>query len=146
MFLLRKKSKTRICEEESKMSLLRKQSSIQAKDNYDKGFSKMKMDKETEQSIAQLQMLEQNMQATVMQKQSFQAQLLEIENALKELEGSKKEVFKIVGSLMIESSKEDLKKDLSNKKELFELRVSNLEKQEKKIKEKAEQLQAANFQ
>jgi len=104
---------------------------------------KMKMDKETEQSIAQLQMLEQNMQATIMQKQSFQAQLLEMENALKELEGSKKEVFKIVGSLMIESSKEDLKKDLSNKKELFELRVSNLEKQEKKIKEKAEQLQAA---
>lgn len=101
------------------------------------------MDKETEQSIAQLQMLEQNMQATIMQKQSFQAQLLEMENALKELEGSKKEVFKIVGSLMIESSKEDLKKDLSNKKELFELRVSNLEKQEKKIKEKAEQLQAA---
>lgn len=101
----------------------------------------MKMNKETEQSIAQLQMLEQNMQTTMMQKQSFQAQLLEIENALKELEESKKEVFKIVGSLMIEGNKEDLKKDLSNKKELFELRVSNLEKQEKKIKEKAEQLQ-----
>ena len=101
------------------------------------------MDKETEQSIAQVQMMEQNMQTTVMQKQSFQAQLLEIENAIKELQESKKEVFRIVGSLMIEGNKEDLKKDLNNKKEIFELRVSNLEKQEKKIKEKAEQLQAA---
>ena len=88
-----------------------------------------------------MQVLEQNLQATMMQKQTFQAQLLEIENAIKELETSKKEVFKVVGNLMVEATKEDLKKDLSNKKELFELRVNNLEKQEKKIKDKFEEIQ-----
>ena len=145
------------------MSLLWKQDFIQTKINAYEGYSKMKMNKETEQNIAQLQVLEQNLQTTLMQKQQFQAQLqileqnlqntmmqkqqfqaqlLEIENAIKELEGSKKEVFKIVGNLMIASEKNELKKDLENKKEMFDLRVSNLEKQEKKIKDKFEQIQA----
>ena len=42
-----------------------------------------------ENKIAQLQMIEQNIQNVLMQKQTFQSQLIEVENALEEIEKSK---------------------------------------------------------
>ncbi len=101
----------------------------------------MDVSKETEKDIAQLQVLEQNIQALMMQRQNFQMQLTEVENALKELESTKEKPFKLVGNIMVESTKEDLKKDLSSKKEVLELRIKNYESQEEKIKKKVEELQ-----
>ena len=101
----------------------------------------MKIPKETEQKIAQLQLLEQNLQNFLIQKQAFQTKLIELENALKELEKTKNTVYKIVGTIMVASKKEDLKKDLKSQKEIIELRIKNLEKQEEKIKEKAKETQ-----
>lgn len=97
--------------------------------------------KETEEKINQLQLYEQSMQNFLVQRQQFQAQLLEIESALKEIEGTK-EVYKIVGNIMVSSNKEDIKKELSSKKDMFELRIKSLEKQENQIKEKAKKLQS----
>ena len=96
--------------------------------------------KETEQKIAQLQLHEQGLQNILIQKQQFQAQSIEIESALKELEATK-EAYKIVGNLMVASKKEDLKKDLESKKETVNLRIKTLEKQETQIKERAKKLQ-----
>lgn len=96
--------------------------------------------KETEQKIGQLQMLEQNMQASLMQKQQFQTQLIEIESALSELKNTNR-AYKIVGNIMLDSKKEDLVADLSQKKEMFELRTKSLEKQEEQFKAKAKKLQ-----
>ncbi len=98
------------------------------------------MQKETEKKIAQLQMLEQNLQNTLMQKQRFQSDLLEAENALKEID-SAEEVYKIVGNIMISKKKEDLKKELSSKKEIINIRIKNLEREETKAREKASALQ-----
>ena len=100
------------------------------------------VDKETEQKIGQLQLMEQNLQNFLMQKQSFQTQLYEIDNALQELEKTKDKTYKIVGTVMIASKKEDLIKDLKEKKSVVELRIKSLEKQEKALKEKASQIQA----
>jgi len=98
------------------------------------------MEKETEQKISQLQLLEANMQQFARQKQQFQAQLLEIESAMKELQKTEK-AFKIVGNIMIENSKEDLNKDLKSKQDLLNIRIGTMEKQEKTLKDKAEKLQ-----
>lgn len=100
------------------------------------------MNKETQQKIAQLQMMEQNIQTFMNQRQNFQAQQLEIDNALKELESSKGDCYKMVGSIMIATEKEKLKKDLQSRKEVVELRLKNIKKQEDSIKEKAEKLQS----
>ena len=86
-------------------------------------------------------MIEQNIQNLLMQKQTFQSQLMEINNALEELEKCKGRTYKIVGAVMIDSDKEGLKKDLSSKKEVVELRIKNLEKQENQFKEKASKMQ-----
>ncbi len=96
----------------------------------------MTLPKETEQKIEQLQMLEQNLRTFTMQRQQFQAQLMEIDSALGEISTSR-EVFKIIGGVMVATTKEDVKKDLDRKKEMLDLRIKTLEKQEEKIKEKA---------
>lgn len=100
------------------------------------------MDKETEQQISQLQLLEQNLQVFQAQKQNFQAHLFEVENALKEVENAKGQAYKIVGAIMVSSDPEKLKRDLESKKEVLELRIKNIRKQEDSVKEKAEKLQA----
>ncbi len=100
------------------------------------------VDKDTEQKIGQLQLMEQNLQNFLMQKQSFQTQLFEIDNALQELEKTKDKTYKIVGTVMIASKKEDLITDLKEKKSVVELRIRSLEKQEKALKDKAGQIQA----
>lgn len=99
------------------------------------------VEKETEKKISQLQMMEQGMQSFLLQKQQFQAQLVEVESALKELEKAK-EAYKIVGNIMVRSDKDELEKDLKKKKEIVELRIKTLEKQESQIKEKASAVQA----
>lgn len=93
-----------------------------------------------EEGIQRLQLLEQNMQAVSMQKQQFQAQLFEVEGALKELSSSNN-AFKIVGGIMISTDKESLSRELESKREILEVRVEALEKQEKQLKEKAKKLQ-----
>ena len=97
------------------------------------------MENETQESINQLQLIEQNVHAIAMQKQQFQSQLFELESALNELEKTDS-AYKIVGNIMIKAGKEDLKKDLLQKKEIVDLRLSNLEKQEKELKDKEKKL------
>ena len=99
------------------------------------------MDKETENQIKELQIFEQNLQAVLMQKQAFQLELSEIENALEELSKTKeKEVYKIVGNIMVKSSKEDILKDLRQKKDMISIRLKSIDAQEKNIEENAEGL------
>lgn len=99
----------------------------------------MSLNEKAQESVSRLQVLEQNLQAVNSQKQQFQAQQFEIDGALKEVKSTEK-AFKIVGGVMIESSKDELQKELEGKKELLDLRVQTLEKQEKQLKEKAKGL------
>lgn len=98
------------------------------------------MEKETEEKIGRMQLMEQNIQNFLMQKQQFQAQMIEITSALDELEPAET-AYKIIGNVMVLSNKEKLKKDLEQKKEMMELRIKSIEKQETEIKDKAKKLQ-----
>ena len=99
------------------------------------------MDKDTDQKIAQLQLMEQNIQNILAQKQSFQAQELEVDNALDEIEKTKGNVYKIIGGVMVSSDKNKVRAELKSKKEIIELRVKNIEKQENLIKDKMSKMQ-----
>jgi prefoldin beta subunit len=98
------------------------------------------MNEENLRKIQELQMLEQNLQSLILQKQAFQFEENEIINALEELKTSGEEVYKIVGQVMIKSNKQDLEKDLKSKRELVQLRLKNIEKQENVIRERAVKL------
>jgi len=91
-------------------------------------------------NIAQLQILQQNLQNIMMQKQQFQQELVELESALKELPKSSQS-YQIVGKLMIAKSREDLEKDLQERKEVIDLRIKNFDTQEKQLKESLEETQ-----
>ena len=101
----------------------------------------MDVSKETEQKIGQLQMFEQSLQNFLGQKQQFQVQLVEVESALSEL-GNTDKAYKIVGNIMVETDKNELKSDLLSKKEMLELRIKTMEKQESQVREKASNLQS----
>lgn len=101
----------------------------------------MDMTNETQQKISQLQMLEQNMQTFLVQKQQIQSQLVEIDSALKELEKAEKS-YKIIGNIMVSSDRHELETDLKNKKEMLEIKLKSIEKQEGKIREKSQSLQS----
>ncbi len=90
--------------------------------------------------LAQLQTIEQNLTSLLLQKQQLQAQLTEIENALKELENVEN-AYRIVGNIMIKKNKEELMEELKKEKEFIELRIKTITTQEEKLKEKAQSLQ-----
>ena len=98
------------------------------------------VDKESEENIMQLQLLEQNIQNFLMQKRQFQVQLSEVDSALENLKDANK-AYKIVANIMIDSKKDVLENELKQKKEVLELRIKNLEKQEERIREKSQKLQ-----
>ncbi len=83
-----------------------------------------------EQKIQEMQILEQRLQNTLMQKQAFQMELAETNSALKEMEKAGEEVYKIIGQLMIKSEKGKIQEELANKKKILELRIKTFEKQE----------------
>ena len=94
-----------------------------------------------DKKIQEMQMLEQNLQNLLFQKQAFQMELSETKSALKEIGNSGDEVFKIIGQLMIKTDKAKTKEELSNKEKIIALRIKSIEKQETPIAKKLEDLQ-----
>jgi prefoldin beta subunit len=100
----------------------------------------MDIDKETQQKIKQLQVFEQNFQTILMQKQAFQMELTETENALSEIAKSKGDIYKMIGQIMIKTDKNKVESELKRKQELLSLRLKTLEKQESELTEQLEDL------
>lgn len=96
--------------------------------------------KEHNQKIEEMQILEQNLQSLLYQKQAFQMELSETQSSKKEIEGAEDDVFKIIGQIMIKSDKKKILDDLSSKEKLLELRIKSIEKQENSLLEKLESL------
>jgi prefoldin beta subunit len=89
----------------------------------------------------EFQLLQQRLALFATQKQQLQLQLAELEHALAELNSAKPPVYELVGEILVEKSPENLKKSLQERKDDIELRISAIEKQENKTKEKVQELQ-----
>lgn len=100
----------------------------------------MDLDKATEEKIEEIQNVERNLQAILMQKQTIQVEVNEASNAVEEVKKSKEEVYKVIGNIMLRSSPEEILKELEEKKKLLNLRLGAIEKQEKILETKAEKL------
>ena len=102
--------------------------------------SNNKMSDEKNKNIQEVQFLEQNLQNLLFQKQAFQMELTETQSALKEIENSQDDSYKLIGQLMIKISKSKIKEELSDKEKILNLKIKNFEKQEKYLSEKLEQI------
>ena len=95
-----------------------------------------------EELMNEMQMQTQQLQSTMAQKQSLMVQSHEVEKALEYLENVNDEkIYKSIGPMIIETTKDISKKELEETKEDMELRVKTLDSQEEKLKEKLKETQ-----
>ncbi|VVC01487.1 Prefoldin subunit beta [uncultured archaeon] len=95
---------------------------------------------ELQKQLTEFQDIQRQMQLIYAQKQQLTMQVQEIKIAQEELSKSEKGVYRYVGSIMIETSKADAGADLKDKLELFEMRLTVLDKQENKLKPRMDEL------
>lgn len=96
------------------------------------------------EQVSRLQQLQQNLQAIMMQKQQMEVEGVETDRALEELKkaGADDAVYKAAGSVMIKAKKDEVVKELEEKKELSTTRAKVLEKQEARVKENLKEVEA----
>jgi len=105
-------------------------------------MTEIKLTPETQQILMEMQTFQQQMQTVLIQKESLSIQSMEINKALEELKkATTEDVYKAVGPILIKSTKKDLDKELTEKKETIDLRLKSLQKQEDRIKEKLKEIQ-----
>ena len=92
-----------------------------------------------EEKIQNLQLVEHSLNQLLLQKQTFQAQLAELESAQAELHKTDL-AYKIVGNVMVKADRVALEAELKDKAEVLALRIKNIERQESAEREKAERL------
>jgi prefoldin beta subunit len=95
------------------------------------------------EQLTRLDSLQQNLQSVTMQKQQIEAELAEAEKTLEELvkvaEGE--QIYKYVGSLLVKVSKEEITKELEEKKDISNTRNLVLNKQQGRLKDNIKELQ-----
>lgn len=98
------------------------------------------MKENSDKKIQEINILEQNLQNLLFQKQAFELELDETNSALNEIEKSGDEVFKIIGQLMIKTEKLKIKNELAEKKKILSMRIQSFEKQESYLREKIDKI------
>ena len=93
--------------------------------------------------LAQLQQLQQQAQAVMTQKTQIEGLIRETEAALKELEMSPDDavIYKSVGELLFRADKAKLTEELKERKDMMDIRLKTMVKQEERIQGRFTQLQ-----
>jgi len=105
-------------------------------------MAEIKLSPEAQQLLIELQTFQQQTQTVLLQKESLSIQNMEIDKALEELKKTEHDdVYKVVGPILIKSTKKELDKELSEKKETIDIRIKSLQKQEVRLKEKLKETQ-----
>src|SRR5208283_4202558 len=88
------------------------------------------------EQLARFEQLQQNLQAILASKQQIDAESSEVDRAIVELKKATETdaVYKSAGNILIKSKKEDLMKDLEERKELSSTRATVLGKQEQRVR------------
>jgi prefoldin beta subunit len=93
--------------------------------------------------LAQLQQLQQQAQAVLTQKAQIEGLVRETEAALREMEksGDDAVIYKSVGDLLFRAEKQKLVEELKDRKDMMDLRLKTMAKQEERIQGRFTQLQ-----
>ncbi|PKG32240.1 prefoldin subunit beta [Methanoregula sp.] len=94
--------------------------------------------------LAMLQQVQQQLQTILQQKAQFEMAVREAKRAQEEIADSPEDavMYMSVGTVMMQKKKDVVNTKLAEKVETLELRIKSLEKQEKLLQGKFEQLQA----
>ena len=96
-----------------------------------------------QEKLTRLQQLQNTMQQLILQKQRLDLELSESEQALKTLEdvSSDAKVYKSAGAILVEKKKDDVVRELKERREFLEMRSKVLVKQEGNTRERLTSLQ-----
>ena len=94
--------------------------------------------------IAMLQQVQQQLSTIMQQKMQYEMMEKEAKKAQEELKDIPEDanVFVTIGSVMMQQDREKVVADITEKIDTFELRIKSLDRQEKALQSKLEQLQA----
>ncbi len=101
-------------------------------------MAEVEIPKQVQDKLMQFENMQKQLQLISMQRQQTLRQAAEIKNALEELEkaADKAGVYKIAGPLLIETTKEESKKRLTEEQGTVDIRNKMFEKEEKKLADK----------
>ena len=99
---------------------------------------------QVQERLLRLQQLQQTLQSVAGQKQQVEMELMEINQALNELQSLTDDavIYKAAGSLLVKSEKTKVTTDLNERKELLNTRVAVLGKQEERLRGQLKDVQA----
>lgn len=94
--------------------------------------------------LAMLQQIQQQLQTILTQKTQYEMAVREANRAQEEIKDAADDtpMYMSVGTVMVQKKKDVVSAKLAEKVETLELRIKSLEKQEKMLQSKFEQLQA----
>lgn len=93
-----------------------------------------------QENLQKLQAIEQALHTQTAQHNAYQGQLLELENAMRELSETK-ESWRIIGNVMVKADPAKLAAEFTEKKTLLQTRIAGFERQEKKLRDEMQKLQ-----
>ena len=97
---------------------------------------------DVQQLVQRFQIMQQQLQNVMLQKESLKLQDLEIDSALRELEATKQaNAYRITGSVMVCKPVAEIKDELKEAKETIGLRTASLDKTEKRVNDTLLELQ-----
>jgi len=98
---------------------------------------------QVQERLLRLQQLQQTLQAVLTQKQQLELELTETEQALSELEKVTDDavIYKSIGSLLVKSEKAKVTTELNERKDLLNMRIGVLGKQEERLRSQVKDLQ-----
>jgi len=102
-----------------------------------------KLPPQVQERLLRLQQRQQTLQAVLTQKQQLELELTEVEQALSELEKMTDNaiIYKSIGSLLVKSEKPKVTSDLKERKDLINMRINVLGKQEEHLRGQIKDLQ-----
>jgi len=108
----------------------------------DEGMS-AELPPQIQNQVAQIQQIQQQAQALLNQKNQIEMMLRETEAAVKEIEASDEGavMYKSAGEVLLRADRFTLLEELTDKKDVLDLRLKTLNKQQERIKNRFDQLQ-----
>ncbi len=93
--------------------------------------------------LTRFEQAQQNLQAIMVQKQQVELELTEVEKALSELDKTTNtaSIYKSIGALLVKTNRKDMLKELNERRELGNTRVTVLGKQENRVRDSLKEIQ-----
>lgn len=97
-------------------------------------------DEEKEEERTRLAQLQQQLQLLILQRQQLILQNEEISAAIEELGKAKGEVYRAVGPILLQSSKEEVLKDLQERSSELSSKIEMIARQEERLRKSLEEM------